>query len=78
MSRGSRGAEPQTVLLSAGASRGRSHHRNADRNPFGPHSFCGKTRWTKEFFAVKTPYLRNFFCVGTKIIPQTSQYRIIK
>lgn len=43
-----------------------------------PHSFCGKTRWTKEFFAVKTPYLRNFFCVGTKIIPQTSQYRIIK
>ena len=42
------------------------------------HSFCGKTRGTKEFFAVKTPYLRNFFCVGTKIIPQTSQYRIIK
>lgn len=60
------------------ALRGRSHHRNADRNPFGPHSFCGKTRGTKEFFAVKTPYLRNFFCVGTKIIPQTSQYRIIK
>ena len=76
--KGFSGAEPQTVLLSAGASRGRSHHRNADRNPFGPHSFCGKTRWTKEFFAVKTPYLRNFFCVGTKIIPQTSQYRIIK
>ena len=49
-----------------------------NRNPFGPHSFCGKTRGTKEFFAVKTPYLRNFFCVGTKIIPQTSQYRIIK
>ena len=38
------------ALLVAG-----SHHRNADRNPFGPHSFCGKTRGTKEFFAVKTP-----------------------
>ena len=75
---GSRCTEPQTVLLSAGASRGRSYHRNADWNPFGPHFFCSKTRRTKEFFAVRTAYLWNFFCVGTKIIPQTSQYRINK
>ena len=58
--------------------RGRCHHRNADRNPFGPHSFGSKTRRKEEFFAVSAAYLWCFFCAEMKITPQISKNQISK